>query len=390
MVKAEAGAYLAAVDGDARKAAEAAAATAARAKAEAECRAARERVAALKTRGAAARGDLERLMDEASLCNEARVDAKAAYAALAPPNPFASAFAPPDPVASLVPGSGQSARDCPECPEMVVVPAGSFMMGSPASETGRSSDEGPQRKVTIARPIAVGKFEVTFEEWAACVAGQGCASNKEPGDQGWGTGRRPVINVSWDHAKEYVAWLSRKTGKAYRLLTEAEWEYAARGVTSASARHTRFHFGDSDGALGEHAWFSGNSGSRTHEVGQKRPNAWGLHDMHGNVMEWVLDQYNEKGYAGREGVAENPLAIPTTLYPRVARGGSWYDPPEELRSARRIASNENWKVQDPQLPKSIWYHTDAHWLGFRIVRPLEIPETETMHQLWNLGTVDSN
>jgi len=218
---------------------------------------------------------------------------------------------------------------------MVVVPAGSFKMGSPASEPGRDSDEGPQRKVTIARPFAVGKYEVTFAEWGACVAGGGCASNKSPGDQGWGKGRRPVINVSWNDAKEYVAWLSRKTGKPYRLLTEAEWEYAARGVTSANARHTRFHFGGIDSALGDYAWFTGNSGDRTHEVGQKRPNAWGLHDMHGNVWEWVEDcwhgNYNS---APSDGSAWTTACTDNSR--RVLRGGSWNSIPENLRSAVRL------------------------------------------------------
>jgi formylglycine-generating enzyme required for sulfatase activity len=120
-------------------------------------------------------------------------------------------------------------------------------------------------------------------------------------------------------------------------------------------------------------------------VGTKKPNPWGLYDMHGNVMEWTLDQYIADAYSKRTGVTENPLEMPTTLYPRVARGGSWYDPPEYLRSAARSPSDENWKVQDPQLPKSIWYHTDAHWLGFRVVRPLKVPEDQVMHDIWNMG-----
>ena len=125
---------------------------------------------------------------------------------------------------------GESFKDCPECPEMVAVPAGEFMLGSPNDEEGRDSAEGPRLKVTIGNPFAVGKFELTFAEWEACVAGGGCTGNKSPKDaMSYGKGRRPVLNVSWDDAKEYVGWLSRKTGKMYRLLSEAEWEYAARG-----------------------------------------------------------------------------------------------------------------------------------------------------------------
>lgn len=254
--------------------------------------------------------------------------------------------------ACIKPGSGQSFRDCPDCPEMVVVPAGSFLMGSPQDEEGRDNDEddkagdgGEQRRVTIAQPFAVGKFEATFDEWDACVAAGGC--QHKPGDQGWGRGRRPVINVSWDDVtKQYLPWLSQKTGKTYRLLTEAEWEYAARGVTRASARHSRFHFGDDDAALCGYANHADRStsfswknetcsdgiGEKTAEVGQFKPNPFGLRDMHGNVWEWVEDCYADSyANAPRDGSA-------TTLSDcslRVLRGGSWYFVPLYLRSAYR-------------------------------------------------------
>jgi formylglycine-generating enzyme required for sulfatase activity len=168
-------------------------------------------------------------------------------------------------------------------------------MGSPASEAGRDAAEGPQRPVTIARPFAVGKYEVTFAEWDACVAAGGCSHR--PGDNRWGRGSRPVINVSWDDITlEYLPWLSRKTGKTYRLLTEAEWEYAARGATSASAPSKAYWWGDRasheyanygkdqccDGLKqGRDQWVN------TAPVGQFPANPFGLHDMHGNVWEWV-------------------------------------------------------------------------------------------------------
>ena len=220
-------------------------------------------------------------------------------------------------------------------PQMVVVPAGSFMMGSPDSEEGRSSNEGPQRRVTIAKPIAVGKFEVTFAEWDACVSDRGCSH--EPEDEGWGRGKRPVINVSWDDAKEYVAWLSQKTGQPYRLLTEAEWEYAARAGTT-----TPFHFGatistDQSNYDGNYTYGSGRTGTyrqKTIEVGSlKRPNAFGVHDMHGNVWEWVEDCYADS-YA--KAPTDGSRAPDTNGCSRVLRGGSWYINPLVLRSASRV------------------------------------------------------
>ena len=199
---------------------------------------------------------------------------------------------------------------------------------------------------------------------------------------GMGTDGYPAICMTEHAASKFCQWLSAQTGHYYRLPTEAEWEYACRAGTTGP-------FSCPEDKLADFAVLDPTQVRVGYEkVGTKKPNPWGLYDMHGNVMEWCLDQYLDKGYAGTEGkTIENPLAIPTTLYPRVARGGSWYDPAEELRSARRIFSDENWKVQDPQLPKSIWYHTDAHWLGFRVVRPLNVPDAEKMNLLWNLGRI---
>ncbi len=245
-----------------------------------------------------------------------------------------------DPIAALIPGSRQSARDrtvdgseCPECPELVVVPAGSFTMGSPTGEAGRDSDEGPQHTVTIRQPFAVGKFEVTFAEWEACYAEResgGCQDYWN--DQGWGSGRRPVINVTWSGAKRYAAWLSAKTGKPYRLLSEAEWEYAARAGSPA-----RWSFGDRAADLGQHAWFSSNSGSRTQPVGGKAANPWGLHDMHGNVSEWVEDCWHAS-YDGAPSDGSAWIAACPIAFHRIRRGGYWGSPPAHLRSANRNRS----------------------------------------------------
>ncbi|MFZ4807384.1 MAG: SUMF1/EgtB/PvdO family nonheme iron enzyme [Hyphomicrobiaceae bacterium] len=238
----------------------------------------------------------------------------------------------------IKPGSGQTFRDCPDCPEMVVVPAGSFMMGSPASEPQRGSDEGPQRRVTLAKPFGVGKFEVTFSEWDACVAASGCKHKREAE---WGRGRQPVTRVSWDDAKEYVAWLSRKAGKTYRLLTEAEWEYAARAGTT-----TPFWWGSSitpsqanyDGSADPYkgGGSKGEYRQRTVVVDSFAANPWGLHNVHGNVWEWTEDCWHDSYHgAPSDGSAWTTSCTDGSL--RVLRGGSWNYDPRDLRSADRIS-----------------------------------------------------
>jgi hypothetical protein len=179
---------------------------------------------------------------------------------------------------------GDNFQECWSCPEMIVVPAGEFMMGS----NNGGKDEKPVHKVTISTPLAIGRFEVTFDEWDGCVGHGECPAEGGEAVANFGRGRQPAINVSWDDAKKYVDWLSKRTGKTYRLLTEAEWEYAARAGST-----TRYSFGDDDAALGEYAWFGWNSETRTHVVGGKKANPFGLHDMYGNVWEWVEDCYSD-------------------------------------------------------------------------------------------------
>ena len=232
---------------------------------------------------------------------------------------------------------GRIFRDCPNCPEMVVVPAGEFMMGSSPDDIAALEklrarrypnylwdfhDEAPQRTVRIDKAFAVGKFEVTFDEWDACVAGGGCASNKTPYDKGWSRGRRPVINVSWNDAKEYVGWLSRTTGKAYRLLSEAEWEYAARAGTT-----TRYWWGNDIGRGNANCDGCGSQwdNKQTAPVGSFRANKFGLHDMHGNAPEWVED-------CGERFRARLPHTEGNCRL-HVYRDGSWDSPPPLLRSA---------------------------------------------------------
>ena len=242
-----------------------------------------------------------------------------------------------DSALTVTPGSGQSFRDCPTCPEMVVVPAGRFTMGSPENEPERSSVEGPQLQVTIGQPFAVGKFEVRFAEWDACRAEGGCTHN--PGDEGWGRGNRPVINVSWDDiTKEYLPWLSRKTGKTYRLLSEAEWEYAARAGTTTpfwwgySITPTQANYdGTAEPYNGGGA--KGVYRKQTVPVDTFAANAWGLHNVHGNVWEWVEDCYTDSyNGAPSDGSARKTACAESSP---VVRGGSWSGIPWLLRSAIR-------------------------------------------------------
>jgi formylglycine-generating enzyme required for sulfatase activity len=215
---------------------------------------------------------------------------------------------------------GQSFRDCDDgCPEMVAIPVGEFTMGSNVSDA-----EKPPHKVTFQTSFAVGKYEVTFDDWDACFAAKGCSHNPEARGA---RGRLPVVNVSWNDAKEYTSWLSRKTGKNYRLLSEAEWEYAARANTL-----TRFSFGDGEAQLSSYAWYSTNSGARTHPVGAKLPNAFGLYDMHGNVWEWCEDAWHPN-YIGAP--VDGSVWSNGGMASRVLRGGSWVIDPDVLRSSVR-------------------------------------------------------
>ena len=272
--------------------------------------------------------------------------------------------------ARLLPG--QTLRDCASCPEMVVVPAGTFIMGSPESEAGRlrvvydqegeaidwttqdtvrlevEADqrlvivEGPQRYVTIAAPFAVGVYEVTFDEWDACARGGGCGG-LIPDHEGWGRGRRPVINVSWSEARSYAEWLSRTTGETYRLPSEAEWEYVARAGTE-----TARYWGETDAAQCRHAngadatalreypnWITVSCSDEypgTAPVGSFAPNAFGLYDALGNVWEWTLDCWNER-YSGAP--ADGSAWESGDCSDRVSRGGGWLNGPGRLRSASR-------------------------------------------------------
>ena len=195
---------------------------------------------------------------------------------------------------------------------------------------------------------------------------------------GMGTDGYPAISMTQLAAVKFCEWLSAMTGKFYRLPTEAEWEYACRAGSEEA-----YSFGEDLSELKDYAWYSDNSNEKYQKVGQKKPNSWGLHDMHGNVAEWTLDQYIPTAYKKRKKDVDNPYEAPSKTYPRVVRGGSWMDKPKRLRSSSRRPSSKKWKRRDPQIPKSLWWHTDAQFLGFRIVRPLEIPSEEIQKKYWS-------
>ena len=227
---------------------------------------------------------------------------------------------------------GDTLHECAkDCPEMVVVPAGDFLMGSPTTGKGRNVLEDPQHKVTIAKPFAVSKFDVTFADWDACIAVGSCPKEGWYSDAGWGRSKQPVIYVTWDDAKAYVAWLSTMTGKTYRLLTEAEWEYAARAGTT-----TAYYWGDDIGKGNANCDGCGSQWDKRQAspVGSFKPNAFGLYDMAGNVGQWVEDCWHAN-YNGAP--TDGSVWTGGDCNNRVVRGGTWYGAPQALRSAFRRA-----------------------------------------------------
>jgi formylglycine-generating enzyme required for sulfatase activity len=322
--------------------------------------------------------------------------------------------------------------------DMVPIPGGEFLLGSPAGEADRAKDEGPQVRVKV-EPLWIGKCEVTWAEYQSFMAMydvfkklQLLAANaaetngdadataqwrlvhshawKGDVEEEWDvdavTSATPLYDASFTYAageeanqpavtmtqfaaRQYTKWLSGITGREYRLPTEAEWEYAARAGSS-----TAYSFGDDGAELGDYGWFDENADYQTHPVGEKKPNAWGLFDMHGNVAEWTLDQYHEDTYAKLgAGPVEAAAAVrwPTRIFPRVIRGGSWLLPASQARSAARFKSEEQeWKLSDPNIPLSPWWFTEeaATGVGMRIVRPLKPMSTEVKQRVWDADVDD--
>lgn len=283
--------------------------------------------------------------------------------------------------------------------DLVPIPGGTFQMGSSTQESHRNADEGPVHQVEIA-PFWMAKFEITWDLYRLFIEREIDDQQKSAElakevslevdavtaatipyiDMSFGMGMEghPAVNMTQLAAAKFCEWLSAMTGHFYRLPTEAEWEYACRAGTQ-----TAYHFGDDPADLEQFAWFEGNSPEGYQKVGLKKPNPWGLHDMHGNVTEWTLDQYFPESYAQfNDPTTSNPFVKPTKTYPKVTRGGAWTDGPEQLRSAARKPSSKKWKMRDPQIPKSLWWHTDAPFVGFRIIRPVKTPTAENQSQYW--------
>jgi formylglycine-generating enzyme required for sulfatase activity len=274
---------------------------------------------------------------------------------------------------------------------MVPVAAGSFTMGSPASENGRDPDEGPQKKVNVSA-FWMGEKEVTFAEWDAFFKNMDVPQTKEISvdavsrptaqyiDLTWGMGRdaRQATNsMSQQAALMYCKWLYEKTGVFFRLPTEAEWEYACRAGTQ-----TATPFGNDPAALKAYGYFKDNSDGKFQKTASLKPNGWGLYDMLGNLSEWTLDQYQADAYSKLAANARDPLIPPGSKYPKVVRGGSYLDTAEELRCANRIASDASWNKRDPQIPKSRWWLTDGMFMGFRVVRPEKSPSKEEIEKFF--------
>jgi formylglycine-generating enzyme required for sulfatase activity len=262
--------------------------------------------------------------------------------------------------------------------DMTPIPAGDFEMGS------SKPAESPQHKVHVDA-FWMQTHEVTWDEFHLFMFA--AQANEKAGQDktvdaisrpthpyvemsfGMGIEGFPAISMTQHAANKYAEWLSAKTGEFYRLPTEAEWEYACKAGGKPSA------------PLADVAWYAANSTGKYQKVASKKPNAFGLFDMLGNVSEWTLDQLAPYSAATQN----NPWVALKTAYPAAVRGGNWNDPPETLTCESRLGSDASWKQQDPQLPKSIWYETDAPWLGFRLVRPAKVPTAEEMFRYWNNG-----
>ena len=272
--------------------------------------------------------------------------------------------------------------------KMVPIQAGKFLIGSKATEKNRKSDEGPQKEIQVAA-FWMGAYEVTRDELDVFLKDESTSQNitddaiTRPSaqyvDLSWGMGKEggyPANSMSQRTAIMYCRWLYEKTKVFYRLPTEAEWEYACRAGTQ-----TTYYFGNDPALLGKYAWYAKNSEDKFHKVGLKLPNAWGLYDMLGNLMEWTLNHYTPNAYVDYKSMDIVPIANPKK-YPKSVRGGGFSETAIELRSAYRFHSDPVWNKRDPQIPKSKWWLTEAKNIGIRLVRPHVQPSEQEINEFF--------
>lgn len=279
--------------------------------------------------------------------------------------------------------------------EMKAINGGEFMMGSNSAEAGHKKDEAPAHSVNVS-PFWMSAHEVTWDIYELFVyqdfdqtKSLGVDAVSRPSkpylDMTFGMGKEghPAVGMTQYNALQFCKWLYTRTGVFYRLPTEAEWEFACR-----AGSQTPYSFGNDTTALSDYAWYKSNSQEKTHTVGTKKPNQWGLYDMHGNVAEWTLDQYIPDYYSQTSATANNPLSKSTELYPQSVRGGSFEDESSDLRSAARRGSDPSWKRIDPQIPKSNWWFPEAPFIGIRLVRPLIQPSQEEIDYFYNQKPIE--
>lgn len=274
---------------------------------------------------------------------------------------------------------------------MAKLPGGKFVLGANVKDKLAEADEHPAHEIVI-EPFYMSIHELTYQEFdlfrnkekdldaQGTPRIEGVVRPSPPYEDpyhGMGGVNYPASGMTQFSALHYCKWLSEKTGEFYRLPTEAEWEYACKAGTSTS-----YFFGSKVKDLGQYAWFADNSGGKMHAVGTLKPNPWGLYDMLGNVGEWTLDQYDAAYYTQVTDGATQVWAMPTALHPRTVRGGSYQDGAVELRSSNRIKSDLEWKRRDPQIPKSFWWNTDAPFVGFRLIKPVNPPSKEDQEIFW--------
>jgi formylglycine-generating enzyme required for sulfatase activity len=302
---------------------------------------------------------------------------------------------------------------------MIPIPGGEFLLGSPCTDSDKQPIEQPQVRVVV-EPFWMARTEVSWAEYVPFMnlyehfkefelrrirtvdknnSVDAITAPTELYDPSFTfkygeDPQQPAVTMTQYAAKQYTKWVSGVTGQKYRLPSEAEWEYACRAGTT-----TRYHFGDDPKLLGEYAWHGGNTPEMPQHVGTKKPNPWGLHDMHGSVWEWVLDGYDDDNHKrlliksnGKTIQAKDAVSWPTEAYPRVVRGGSWEDTPDRCRAAAKLGSHDpDWKEEDPNLPLSPWWFTSdpSRGVGFRMIRPFHAPTKKEMAKYWDTDHEDT-